>query len=67
MEDENIFSAEIFFMPLPLKFSRRNIPMKQFDVGPLEGGFCPWALRRGEPSVNVAKRTNKIDKILRTD
>ena len=33
--------------------------MKQFDVTPLKGGFCPWALRRGEPSVNVAKRTNK--------
>jgi len=40
--------------------------MKQFDVRPLKGGFCPWALRQGEPSVNVAKRTNLIDKILLT-
>ena len=34
--------------------------MKEFDVRPLKGGFCPWPLWRREPSVNVAKRTNQI-------
>ena len=34
--------------------------MKEFDVTPLKCCFCQWALRGGEPSVNVAKRTNKI-------
>ena len=29
--------------------------MKEFDVRPLKGGFCPWALRRGELSVSVGK------------
>jgi len=46
--------------------------MKGFDVRPLKGGFCPWALCRGELSVSVVSvalprlRMNQIDKISRT-